>query len=202
MEFLKQEWLGSWVNFENYIYSEETNMKQCWSEAEEAAKNIPMFQNGAKSFWEMACNTINAENPVRLYGWNIEATDTGMAIEWLGESKESLGKYNYTLSEMIPKGLEAKENFLFEATDAPTNWPFRLLLAMAPMPERSAKNNGGLLSHLHFQYASSMDKLLQNGKLCNPMWYATMCDGKGSLLDCCNIVRALHRMPVWKELPV
>ncbi|MCO7108321.1 hypothetical protein NIA69_02950, partial [Gemmiger formicilis] len=28
-----------------------------------------------------------------------------------------------------------------------------------------------------------------------------MCDGDGTLLEQCNIVRALHRLPVWEELP-
>ena len=33
------------------------------------------------------------------------------------------------------------------------------------------------------------------------MWYATMCDGDGELLEQCNIVRALHRIPKWEKLP-
>lgn len=49
------------------------------------------------------------------------------------------------------------------------------------MPQRDAKENGGLLSHLHFQSASSVDKLLNNGKLCKPMRYAIMC-GTGGIL--------------------
>lgn len=63
---------------------------------------------------------------------------------------------------------------------------------MAPVPPWSALAEGGLLSHLHFQYA---------GKLVKPMWYATMCAGDGMLLDRRNLVRALHRLPKWKELP-
>ena len=195
MEYNKNEWLGQWANFESYIYSEEPAMKQCWAEAEEIAKAMPMFKNGAKAFWQIACNTINKENPVRLGGWSIAPTVEGMSIEWLGEDGQSLGKQDYILSTIIPKGLEAKENFLFEATNAPENWPFRYLLAMAPMPERSAKNSGGLLSHLHFQYASNLEMLLKDGVLCMPMWYATMCDGEGTLLERCNIIRALHRIP-------
>ncbi|MBQ8233707.1 MAG: hypothetical protein IJZ34_17565 [Lachnospiraceae bacterium] len=195
MEYNKNEWFGRWTNFESYIYSEEPAMKQCWAEAEEIAKAMPMFKNGAKAFWQIACNTINEENPVRLGGWNIAPTIEAMSIEWLGENGQSLGKQDYILSTIIPKGLEAKENFLFEATNAPENWPFRYLLAMAPMPERSAKNSGGLLSHLHFQYASNLEMLLKDGVLCKPMWYATMCDGEGTLLERCNIIRALHRIP-------
>lgn len=201
MEFNQKEWLGCWVNFESYIYSEEPAMQKCWEDAEAAAKMVPMFRNGAKAFWQMACDTVTAENPVRLGGWHIEVDNVGMQIEWIGENGENLGKQTYALSAIVPKGLEAKENFLFEAKDAPEGWPFRYLLAMPPMPPRSALAEGGLLSHLHFQYAGSIDCLLKDGKLVKPMWYATMCAGNGMLLDCCNIVRALHRLPKWSILP-
>ena len=53
MEFNKNEWIGKWTNFESYLYSEEPAFVQCWSEAEEIAKTMPMFKNGAKSFWQM-----------------------------------------------------------------------------------------------------------------------------------------------------
>mgnify|MGYP002419896467 CR=1 FL=1 len=101
------------------------------------------------------------------------------------------------------KGLEGKENALFVAEDMPENWPFRCLLAMEPMPPRTARQTGGLLSHLHFQYASQRNLLVdpETQKLHNPMWYATVCDGDGTLLEKCNIVRALHRLPLWAELP-
>ncbi|MBQ8279074.1 MAG: hypothetical protein IJZ23_04460 [Roseburia sp.] len=202
MQFEQKEWLGSWVNFESYIYSDEPAMMQCWKEAEVVAEKMPMFKNGAKAFWQMACNTQNEENPVRLGGWNIEAEgEDGLIIEWTGENGEKLGKQSYILASIVPKGLEAKENYLFEAVNAPEGWPFRYLLAMAPMPPRSAIEEGGLLSHLHFQYGGKLETILKDGQLCKPMWYATMCAGDGTLLDKCNIVRALHRLPVWKELP-
>ncbi|MBP3701857.1 MAG: hypothetical protein J6I64_08200, partial [Lachnospiraceae bacterium] len=120
----------------------------------------------------------------------------------IGENGEDLGKQEYVLSVIVPKGLEAKENFLFEAKDAPEGWPFRYLLAMAPMPPHSALAEGGLLSHLHFQYAGDLERMLRDGKLVKPMWYATMCAGEGLLLHRCNIVRALHRLPKWEKLPV
>ena len=201
MNFDQKEWTGCWLGFESYIYSDEPAMIQCWEEAEHAAQMMPMFKNGVKAFWEMACNTVTAENPVRLGGWYIEEEGEGIRIEWIGVNGENLGKQTYVLCAMVPKGLEAKENFLFEATEAPENWPFRYLLAMAPMPPRSALAEGGLLSHLHFQYAGSLDNLLKEGKLVRPMWYATMCAGDGTLLDRCNIVRAMHRLPKWTALP-
>ncbi len=204
MEFKKSEWIGNWTNFEKYIYSEDAAMQQCWAEAEECAKAMPMFKNGVKTFWQMACSTITKETPVRLGGWKItEMSDgtEGMEIEWFDENGVSLGSYPYECREILAKGLEAKENFVFEARTAPADWPFRYLVAMEPMPERAAKESGGLLSHLHFQYASSLENLIQDGKLKNPMWYATMCDADGDLLDECNIVRALHRMPKWEKLP-
>lgn len=200
MEFKPNEWIGKWVNFESYIYSDNAAMKKCWEEAEKAASVMPMFKNGVKRFWETACNTINGENPVRLGGWNIIPAENGMEIEWLDESGNSLGRYKYTLAEIVEKGLEAKPNFLFYAETAPIDSPFRYLLAMEPMPRRAEKENGGLLSHLHFQYASTRELLLADERLCNPMWYPTMCD-EGTLLQQCNIVRALHRMDKWNKLP-
>ena len=80
---------------------------------------------------------------------------------------------------------------------------FRCLLAMPPLPERTARAHGGLLSHLHFQYAAGWTALVgTDGKLSHPMWYPTMCDGAGTLLEQCNIVRAMHHLTCWTELPV
>ena len=86
MEFDRNEWLGCWVNFESYIYSEEPTMQKCWEDAEAVAKMIPMFKNGARAFWQMACDTVTAENPVRLGGWHIESDGEGMQIESSGVS--------------------------------------------------------------------------------------------------------------------
>ena len=176
-------------------------MKQCWSDAEAVASTMPMFKNGVKCFWETACNTVNSENPTRLGGWNIGPAEECLEIEWFDENGGSLGKYRYVIAEVIEKGLEAKPNFLFKADETSESCPFRYLLAMEPMPERSARNSGGLLSHFHFQYASSVDLILKDGKLCNPMWYATMCDGDGTLLEQCNIIRVLHHIAKWDKLP-
>lgn len=80
-------------------------------------------------------------------------------------------------------------------------WPFRYLLAKVSMPPRSVLAEGRLLSHMHFQHAGSTERLLKDSKLVKPMWYATMCAGDGTALDRCNIIRALHRLPIWKEIP-
>ena len=70
------------------------------------------------------------------------------------------------------------------------------------MPEHEEKNRGGLISHLHFQYASGRNMLIKaNGKLKNPHWYATMCDRDAALLQRCNIVRAMHKLDTWDRLP-
>ena len=92
MEFDQKEWLGCWINFESYIYSEEPAMLKCWADAEGIAKMIPMLKNGVKSFWQMACDTVNEEKSVRLGGWPMEADGDGMQIEWIGENSENLGK--------------------------------------------------------------------------------------------------------------
>ena len=63
---------------------------------------------------------------------------------------------------------------------------------MDPMPERAALASGGLLSHLHFQYASDDGMLLRaDSTLRKRMWYPTMCAAEDTLRDQCDIVRTL-----------
>ena len=100
----------------------------------------------------------------------------------------------------MERGLEGKENALFAAEDVPADWPFRCLLAMEPMPPRTARQSGGLLSHLHFQYANDLHTLVATDEatgvetLRNPRWYATMCANEGTVEDRCAIIRALHHL--------
>ena len=67
---------------------------------------------------------------------------------------------------------------------------------MEPMPHRKEKNKGGLLSHFHFQHASSWSELIENDKLKNIWWYATMCDKDSTTEQRCNVVRAMYMLPV------
>ena len=62
--------------------------------------------------------------------------------------------------------------------------------------ERSVLRHGGLLSHLHFQYASDDGMLLRaDSTLRKRMWYPTMCAAEDTLRDQCDIVRTLHKLP-------
>lgn len=50
---------------------------------------------------------------------------------------------------------------MFHTTDpAAEDSPFRWLLAINPLPSRKAFAEGGLLSHLHFQYANDLHTLV------------------------------------------
>lgn len=204
MIYNQSDWLGRWQNFESYLTSTDPHMLQAWQDAEAAAAALPMFRHGAKAFWQMACVSTSIGNPRTLGGWNITPADgEKLCIEWLAEDGTQLGQAVYHLDSILPRGLEGKENALFVAENVPADWPFRCLLAMEPIPPRTARQEGGLLSHLHFQYASGVEHLLDpaTNTLRTPMWYATMCDADGTLLEQCNIVRALHRLPLWKALP-
>lgn len=120
----------------------------------------------------------------------------GFIIDWLAGPDRSLGRYRYRLDRTTAKGLEGKPCYMFHATDAPAGCPFSVLVAMDPMPERAALASGGLLSHLHFQYASDDGMLLRaDSTLRKRMWYPTMCADEGTLRDQCDIVRALHKLP-------
>lgn len=179
-------------------------MQAAWRDAEGVAAALPMFKNGAKAFWQMACVTTSIGNPRTLGGWEITpAGSDKLCIEWLADDGAPLGRAIYHLDRVLECGLEGKENALFMAENVAADWPFRCLLAMEPMPHRTARQAGGLLSHLHFQYASGPEHLFdpETNTLRSPIWYATMCDAAGTLLEQCNIVRALHRLPLWAELP-
>lgn len=199
MELNKTEWIGTWENFENYIYSEEVSMVETWEAAEEACGKHPvlarMFAGGCRKFWEKACDTMTSENPARIGGWKVSETKAGMEIEWFDTANNSLGKAEYVVEGMMEKGLEGKENIRLFAPDAREEWPFKCILAMEPMPKREEKLNGGLISHFHFQFGSRWEKFIEKDKLKNPLWYATMCDGDVNMIQKCNIVRALHRLP-------
>lgn len=201
MNYQQKEWLGNWQNFESYISSAAPALQQAWVEAEKAAASMPMFRAGVKAFWQQACSTAMA-GPV-LGGWQIEAANAqDLRITWLDTENHPLDSAVYHFTGTLAKGLEGKECAEFETAGALQNPQFRCLLAMPPMPERTAHAHGGLLSHLHFQYAASWTTLVgTDGKLSHLMWYPTMCDGSGTLLEQCNIVRAMHHLPCWKELP-
>ncbi|MEO5467075.1 hypothetical protein [Bifidobacterium adolescentis] len=123
-----------------------------------------------------------------------------------GRKTHPITTHEYRLDHVHDKGLEGKPCYVFHASDAGASDPFAVLIAMEPMPERSVLRHGGLLSHLHFQYASDEGELIKGtGKqatLRHRMWYPTMCAAEGTLLDQCNIVRALHHLQAWRELPV
>ncbi len=211
MDFDRKEWLGNWENFELYFTDKSPAMVMTWEDAEKAVKenkngliSTILFRHGAKRFWQDACYTVNKENPDMLGGWIIEACgEKNITLEWLDVNGKSLGRYEYELDMVVEKGLEGKPNFLLKAKDAPEGCPFTYMLSMPPMPEHEEKNRGGLISHLHFQYASKKDELIKsNGKLKYPHWYATMCDRDATLLQRCNIVMAMHKIPVWDVLPM
>lgn len=201
MNYQQKDWLGSWQNFESYINSTAPALQQAWAEAEKAAAAMPMFQAGVRTFWRRACSTALA-GPV-LGGWQVEAANAqDLQITWLDTEHQPLDRAVYYYTGTLEKGLEGKPCAKFETAGALQNSQFRCLLAMPPMPERTARAHGGLLSHLHFQYAAAWTALIgTDGKLSHPMWYPTLCDGSGTLLEQCNIVRAMHHLPCWTKLP-
>lgn len=208
--FNPAEWFGEWFSFEQLIDSTDAALNQAWCEADAAATG-PMATHGVRAFWSAACPTTGPDNKTRISSWTITPsahyTNDGFDMEWTAESGESLGLFHYRLADSIEHGLEGKQTLIFHAdcsTVSNNTTPFAWLIAIAPMPPRVELHNGGLLSHLHFQYAADLNTLIDphTGKLRNNRWYATMCDASGTLLDRCNIVRALHHLPLWDALPV
>ena len=107
MNYQQKDWLGSWQNFENYLVSTAPAMQACWTQAEEAAKALPMFQAGVKTFWQRACGTALA-GPV-LGGWQIEAANAqDLRITWLDAAGQPLDSAVYHFTGALEKGLEGK----------------------------------------------------------------------------------------------
>ena len=79
MNYQPKEWLGSWQNFENYLVSTAPAMQACWTQAEEAAKALPMFQAGVKTFWQRAYGTALALSLIHIL-WPVgQAVNTASA---------------------------------------------------------------------------------------------------------------------------
>ena len=96
MEFHQTDWLGRWNNFESYLTSTDPHMQAAWRDAEGVAAALPMFKNGAKAFWQMACVTTSIGNPRTLGGWEITpAGSDKLCIEWLADDGAPLGRAIY-----------------------------------------------------------------------------------------------------------
>ena len=203
MEFDKKPWLGSWDNFEGYIFSEESFLVQCWEEAENTARSGAaklLFRKGVKAFWASACNTIVRYSRIRLGGWLVEECGEGIRITWFDEHHNELGAWEYELDHMQNPFLEKKPGFVFIAKKAERDCPYACVIAMSPMEEEH-HDGADVIPHLHFQFARKEKDLITLKKVKKKFWYATMCKGNSSLLEKCNIVRALHKLPLWEKLP-
>ncbi|WP_241519538.1 hypothetical protein [Bifidobacterium callitrichidarum] len=203
------DWLGDWESFEHYLDSEDPAIRQAWQEAEQAVlanpKTAPMAARGIRTFWSMACATTSPENIIRIGYWTIgkpQSEHADVRITWYAEDNTDLDTYDYRIDHVIGHGLEGSPTYVF-VTDDPNaeDSPFRWLLAIAPLPSRKAFGEGGLLSHLHFQYANDLGTLVATDEtedagetLRNPRWYATMCADEGDTEDRCCIIRALHHL--------
>lgn len=221
-------WIGDWASFERFIESDDPSVRRAWDLAEQAMAGTPMAAmagRGIRAFWSDACRTTSDENPIRIGGWSIRplsvrrdtdgmrVTDDapGFMLTWLDGHGAAMHASEYRFVGTVPRGLEGKPTLMFHAdATAPTapsapaaSNAFDWLLAIEPMPSRDERPDGGPLSHLHFQYASSLDTLIdpKTGALRNRRWYATMCDASGTTLERCNVILALHRVPLWRELP-
>lgn len=204
MELNVSDWIGTWENFELWIDSDDPELAAAWREVERAVSSMPpqvkaMFGDNPRTFWRMACATTTPESPARLGGWRISDADDGNApaleIEWLAEDGSGLGRGRYVVDRAIDRGLEGKPNLLLRGEGAGLPDAYGWLLVMEPMPGREGRENGGLLAHTHFQFASSVDGLLTpEDRLANPRWYATMVDAARDNAERIRVIRALHHL--------
>ena len=173
MDFNVNDWLGDWISFEHLINNHDPNLDRAWKDSTKAMRSKPLFAimmlGDARRFWAKACKTSGKEWRFRIGGWHIEQPSAvgdddavaGFNLTWLDEKRTPITTHEYRLDHVHDKGLEGKPCYVFHASDAGASDPFAVLIAMEPMPERSALRHGGLLSHLHFQYASDEGELIK-----------------------------------------
>lgn len=202
MNYQQKDWLGSWQNFESYLVSTAPAMQACWTQAEEAAKALPMFQAGVKTFWQRACGTALA-GPV-LGGWQIEAANAqDLRITWLDAAGQPLDSAVYHFTGALEKGLEGKVCAKFETAGALQHPQFRCLLAMPPDARAHRPCPWRLAEPPAFPVCSRLDR---------PCWYRRQAQPShvvphhvrwcrhpaGAVQHCAT----MHHLTCWTELPV
>lgn len=185
MNYEQKDWLGSWQNFESYLVSTAPAMQACWTQAEEAAKALPMFQAGVKTFWQRACGTALA-GPV-LGGWQIEAANAqDLRITWLDAAGQPLDSAVYHFTGALEKGLEGKVCAKFETAGA-------LQPPAVPLPAGHAAAAGAhrpcpwrLAEPPAFPVCSRLDR---------PCWYRR----PSSAIPCGTPPCAMVQAPCWNS---
>ena len=134
MNYQQKDWLGSWQNFESYLVSTAPAMQACWAQAEEAAKALPMFQAGVKTFWQRACGTALA-GPV-LGGWQIEAANAqDLRITWLDAAGQPLDSAVYHFTGALEKSVPSlRPRVPCSTRSSAACWPCRRCRSAPPVP--------------------------------------------------------------------
>ena len=188
-------WNGTWNNFENYIDDRDPSIQKAWEEAKLAFRKILVFSlyslGNCKRFWKKVCNTKQNGNKVRIDTMEFTSDKNTLYVDYIAQNR-LITSQKYTLLEILPSALEHEPGYLFKGDQEDV---FQYLLLMKPM-EPSEQ----IISHFHFQFGSSREMILKGNKLRKRLWYATMCDGKASKLDKCNIILALHKAKLWEQL--
>ena len=167
------DWLGEWESFEHYIDSDDAAIQQTWEAAEQAVLANPKM-------------APMAARGIRTF-WSMACSTT---------SPENIIHIGYwrvnepaAESGSTDDAALAIEWFAEDDTSLDT-YEYTI--------DHVAE--GGLLSHLHFQYANDLHTLVATDEatgtetLRNPRWYATMCANEGTVEDRCAIIRALHHL--------
>lgn len=154
MDFNVNDWLGDWISFEHLINNHDPNLDRAWKDSTKAMRSKPLFAimmlGDARRFWAKACKTSGKEWRFRIGGWHIEQPSAvgdddvvaGFNLTWLDEKRAPITTHEYRLDHVHDKGLEGKPCYVFHASDAGASDPFAVLIAMEPMPERSALRYG------------------------------------------------------------
>ncbi len=192
------DWLGEWESFEHYIDSDDAAIQQTWEAAEQAVlanpKMAPMAARGIRTFWSMACSTTSPENIIHIGYWRVNEPAAESAPRTMPRSPSNGSPRTTPASTPTNTPSTMSSSTVSKAPppscSTPPIRPPKTARSAAtchhPLPSRKAFAEGGLLSHLHFQYANDLHTLVATDEatgvetLRNPRWYATMCRQRGN----------------------
>lgn len=217
-------WAGNWENWQTYVKPSASKAKrypllgEVWDLAYEgyigvftaigmgdAIKAMYPDTDSLKEYWYNMTNTYSAENAATVNEIQIKAADGGYLLSWIDASGRTLAQDEYLITGKLNKGLEGATMYVLTARNLAEGSPFKYLVTMEPDYETTG--NQPVAGHYHFQYGSSLDKLLNYGQLytgtetniADKYWYATMTNSDASDIAKYNVILAMHKAAKWTE---
>lgn len=206
-----RRWVGNWENWRNWTRPSD-EMKQrypyidkAWEDASSTG-SLKLSPDALKLFWHSFTNTDTLENRTPVDAMKVyQDTDGKYKLQWIAADKSILAEDSYTMTGKVLNGLEGATMYVFTADTMKSGSPFKYWVTMAP--DYETEGEYPIAGHFHFQYGSSLKRILPFGQLYTgsqrnlfkPFWYATMINANESDTAKYNVILALHKADKWRE---